>query len=227
MTALGQTVAAPWRDPDFVAGWVGGDSQDAMLDFPRRMAAVIAGADNPRPALVVDIGSGPGGFLGTLLAAFPGARGVWFDASEAMREVARQRLSALGDRVEYVVGDMTDLAGGGVPQGADLIVTARAAHHLDAEALQAFYRSAYGLLSPGGWLANLDHVEVGQPWGGRLRSARAVMLPRRSDAVPHPHTYPLPSLADHLGALAGAGFEQPELVWRAFMTCLVMGRKAG
>jgi SAM-dependent methyltransferase len=225
MTDLGRAVAEPWRDPGFATNWVSGDSQDVMLDFPRRMATVIVGADNPEPSVVVDIGAGPGGFLGTLLTAFPNARGVWFDASEAMRDIARDRLSGFGDRVDFVIGDMTDLTSG-VPSGADVIVSARAVHHLDGEALDAFYASAHSLLAPGGWIANLDHMDVPEPWGGRLKAARNVLLPRRSEQ-PHPHNYPLPNLAAHLGGLAAAGFEQPDLVWRAFFTFMVMGRKSG
>jgi SAM-dependent methyltransferase len=232
MTEHGQQAAAIWREADFAHGWAQGDGFRDVLAFPRRMAAVIVAGDRPDPGLIVDVGSGPGDFLAVMLQEFPSARGIWTDASEAMLGLAHDRLAEFGDRVEFRIADMTDLAAaagtdaGGFPS-AGVITTSRAVHHLDRAGLFGFYQQAASLLNPGGWLINLDHIGPAGPgdvWDKRLRAAR-----RQFGVAPsgpqHHHTYPLTSVADHLQAFAAAGFCDVEVAWRAFFTCLFMGRK--
>jgi SAM-dependent methyltransferase len=237
MTQQGQQAAAAWRDAGFARSWAERDSFRDFLDLPRQMAAVIVAGDNPEPACIVDIGAGPGAVLAVFLGQFPSARGIWADASEAMLALAKERLAPFGDRVDYRVADMTDLAGVGLPAGADVITTSRAAHHLDREGLFAFYAQAAALLAPGGWLVNLDHIgpasAAGPPgaaglddvWDRRLRAARK-RFGASPDGPRHHHNYPLTSVSDHLDAFAAAGITDVEVVWRAFYTCLFMGRTA-
>ncbi len=224
MTGQGERAAADWKDRDFARSWASGDSMRHLLDFPRQMAAVIVAGDNPRPARVADIASGPGDMLAVFLDEFPEASGVWTDASEAMLELARDRLARFGDRVEYHIADMTDITADVVPAGADVITTSRAAHHLDRAGLADFYTRVASLLAPGGWLVNLDHIGPDDAWDSRLRAAR-----KRLGAAPegsrHHHTYPLPSVTDHLDGFAAAGITDVEVVWRAFFSCLFMGRR--
>jgi SAM-dependent methyltransferase len=235
-TEQGQRAAAMWREDGYARTWAQQDSYKNLLEFPREMAAVIVGEDNPAPGTIVDIGSGPGDFLAVFLEHFPSARGVWTDASEVMLDLARQRLAPFGDRVEFRLVDMTalpaDLAGAataGEPGKADVITTSRAAHHLDRAGLFRFYADAAARLAPGGWLINLDHIGPAGPgdvWDQRLRAARK-QFGVVSEGAKHHHNYPLTSVEDHLQAFGAAGFTDVEVAWRAFFTCLFMGRKAG
>ncbi|HEX3750982.1 MAG TPA: class I SAM-dependent methyltransferase [Streptosporangiaceae bacterium] len=232
-TAQGQQAAAMWQDDGYARDWARQDSYKNLLAFPREMAAVIVGEDNPTPGTIVDIGSGPGDFLAAFLEHFPSARGVWTDASEVMLDLARERLAPFGDRVEFRLVDMTalpaDLAGAaapGEPGRADVITTSRAAHHLDRAGLSRFYADAADRLSPGGWLINLDHIGPSAVWDQRLRAARK-QFGVVSEGAKHHHNYPLTSVEDHLQAFGRAGFTDVEVAWRAFFTCLFMGRKTG
>lgn len=227
MTAQGERAAAAWKDPGFARAWTAADSLDEILRFPRMIAAAVVAMDRPGVRLVVDVGSGPGAFLAAFLDEFPGARGVWWDASAAMRETAAERLARYGDRVDYVIGDMTDLAASGIPADADVVTTSRAAHHLDRAGLAGFYAEAAGHLAPGGWLVNLDHTGTGERWDNRLRAVRRRLTKSRGQAPAHHHDYPLTGIRDHLDAFARAGITDVELVWKAFYTCLFMGRKDG
>ena len=222
MTQQGQEAAAVWREADFARGWAQSDVFSDMLDFPRHIAAAVVAGDNPAPACVVDVGSGPGAVLSVFLERFPSARGIWTDASEAMLGLARERLAPFGDRVEYRIVDMTDLAGAGLSPDADVITTSRAAHHLDREGLFAFYAQAAALLKPGGWLVNLDHIGPDDVWDQRLRAARK-QFATAPEGPKHHHNYPLTSVRDHLEAYAAAGISDVEVVWRAFYTCMFMG----
>jgi SAM-dependent methyltransferase len=227
MSEQGQRAAEVWRDRDFATAWTASDTFGDLLALPRAIAAALVAHDRPQTRLVVDVASGPGAFLAAFLDRFPAARGVWSDASEAMLEVARERLAPYRDRVSFVVGDMTDLAGAGLPVGADAVLTSRASHHLDAAGVAGFYAEAAGHLAPGGWLVNLDHTGPADEWDRRFRAVRPAFAPRRADEPRHHHTYPLPSIADHLAGLATAGIADVEMPWKAFYTCLFVGRRAG
>ncbi|HZD71162.1 MAG TPA: class I SAM-dependent methyltransferase [Actinomycetes bacterium] len=227
MTEQGQRAAKVWRDPDFVTAWASNDAMGDLLAFPRHLAAALVAHDNPDPRLVIDIGSGPGAFLATFLDEFPRAHGIWSDASEPMLARARDGLAAYGDRVEYRLADMTGLDSGDIPGGADVVMTSRAAHHLDRSALRTFYAKAAERLVPGGWLVNLDHVGPADVWDRRFRAVRPRFIRPQAETPQHHHNYPLTGTGDHLDAFARAGLTDVEIAWKAFYTCLFMARKDG
>jgi SAM-dependent methyltransferase len=224
MTEQGQAAATIWNDREFAYAWAAGDALKGLLDLPRRISAAVVAGDCPEPACVVDIGSGPGDYLAVFLEAFPSARGVWTDASEPMLEQARERLAPFGGRVTYRIADMTDL-GNAVPDGVDVITTSRASHHLDRVGLLDFYAAVAGHLAPGGWLVNLDHTGSRDAWEGRLRAARSLLRTVPAERAAHHHDKPLPTVTDHLDGYAAAGIGDVAIPWRAFVTCLFMGRK--
>jgi SAM-dependent methyltransferase len=227
VSAQGQVAAAVWKDPDFATAWAQDDHVADMLALPRRLAAAVITLDRPQAGLIVDIGSGPGGFLSVFLDAFPAARGIWTDASEPMREMAETALAGYGGRVDYQLLDMTEIGSGTLPGQVDVLVTSRAVHHLDPAGIEAFYTAAGQLLAPGGWLVNLDHTGPGEVWDKRLRAARKTIVPPRAKGSGHHHDGPLASVQDHLDALAAAGFSDLDTPWRAFFTVLFMARKPG
>jgi SAM-dependent methyltransferase len=227
MTEQGLRAAAPWQDATFATGWARADGNAELLTFPRAIAAALVAQDRPRTARIVDVGSGPGDFLAVFLDEFPDAVGTWTDASEAMLGLARTNLARFGERVDFRLVDMTDLAAGRLPTGVDVVLTSRAAHHLDRDGLFAFYRAAAGQLAPGGWLVNLDHIgPVDDTWDDRLRGVRKRFVPPTPEHLRHHHTYPLTSVRDHLDAFAAAGLTDVEVVWRSFVTCLFAARAA-
>lgn len=227
MTEQGVRAAEPWRDADFVGGWVRADTVEQTLALPRAIAAALVARDRPGTTKLVDIASGTGEFLSVFLDEFPEARGVWTDASEAMLEIARERLAGYGDRVEYRIVDMTALAGAGLPSDADVVMTSRAAHHLDRAGLFAFYRDASRLLAPGGWLVNLDHIGPrDDDWDRLLRGVRKRFRPPGPQSRPHHHNYPLTGVRDHAEALDAAGLTDHEVAWRSLITCLFAARSA-
>jgi SAM-dependent methyltransferase len=227
VTAHGLPGIESWQDRGFVAEWAAGDTFGDLLALPRAIAAALVAHDRPATRLVVDIGCGPGAFLAAFLDRFPAVVGVAADVSEAMLELARERLASYGDRVSYRLADMNDLTAAALPVDADAVLTSRAAHHLDRPGLAAFYAAAAAHLAPGGWLVNLDHTGPSEVWNERFRAIRPAFAPRPAQEPRHPHTYPLPSIADHLRGLAAAGFEDVEMPWKAFYTCLFVARRDG
>lgn len=214
-----------WAEDSTALGWANADRLGDILGLPRHLAVAVAAADLGEVRRVIDVGSGPGDFLAVALERCPAAQGTWIDVSPAMEQLARRRLGGLADRVQFTVTGLEHL-GQVVPAGsADLIVSSRVTHHLAAAALAAFYRQAANSLRPGGWLANLDHVTVGEPWAGRLRDARAEFVPANPSG--HRHDHPLPTASQHADALTAAGFTDLDMPWRAFWSVLILARNPG
>ncbi|WP_375490563.1 class I SAM-dependent methyltransferase [uncultured Jatrophihabitans sp.] len=216
------TTTAFWSEPANAQAWIKADSQVELLAMPRRIAAEIVAQDRPSTLRVADIGSGTGSFLAAFLDRLPDTRGVWTDVSDTMRHAAGESLARFGDRVDYRLMDVRDVAG--LPDELDVVMTSRCLHHLDRRELAEFYAAVAARLAPGGWLVNLDHTRRDPDWDGRLRSARGALLPRKGPDTHH-HDRPLPTLAEHLEALQSAGFADVGVAWQAFVTDLIMARK--
>jgi len=56
----------------------------------------------------------------------------------------------------------------------------------------------------------------------RLREARTEFAPANRSA--HRHDHPLPTAAQHLDALAAAGFIDLDVPWRAFWSVLILAK---
>lgn len=216
---------ADWQQPAYANAWNDQDTLRDMLALPRRMAAALIGHELT-PAMIIDVGSGPGAFLEVFLDAFGAASGLWTDGSAAMRDIATGALARFGDRVGYQIAEMTDLSAVASPGAADVVLSSRASHHLDPAGLRTFYAQVAGRLRPDGWVANLDHIGPTDSWNARYRTVRPQFTGKKPGGKVHPHTYPLPSLAQHTEALAAAGFTDVDVAWKAFGTVLVMGRAA-
>jgi SAM-dependent methyltransferase len=215
-----------WESGAYAREWASDDVLARMLELPRRISTELVAESAIEVEHVLDLGSGQGTYLERFLQAFPDARGTWMDANEAMRDLARERLAGLGDRVTYVLGDVEELGGLGVEQ-ADVIVTSRVLHHFSGESLQRVYRAAHDLLVPEGFLFNLDHVGAPGDWDRRYRRIRDRFTgPRQRELKPHRQDVPLAAPEDHLRWIAGAGFETPDVAWRTFYTVLLVARRA-
>lgn len=212
-----------WNDPARVDRWVARDARRPVLRTARELAVALVGLE-AQPRAVLELAGGAGTFLAEFLDAFPVARGVWSDSSREMERHARTTLSRFGDRVDYLVADMRDP--GVARASADVVVCARATHGLGASELGLFYQEVVGILRPGGWLVNLDHVATTEAWGPRYdqvtprfydesgTSGRVRAKNRGS------HT-----LGAHLDAVTAAGFVDADTPWRLLSTVLLLARR--
>jgi SAM-dependent methyltransferase len=223
--AVGSEPVETWHSEAFVADWSGDDVLADLLTLPRQISAALVADAGPPPRHVVDVGSGPGGYLGVLLRAFPQARGTWTDTSGPMEELGRDGLAEFGDRVAYVLGDAEEL--GSIPiERADVVVTSRMLHHFVPESLQRFYRDAFALLEPGGFLFNLDHFGSPPDWEPRYRRIRGQFTGKRKEELAHHrHEDTMLPLRQNLDWVEAAGFEPPDVPWRTFFTALIAARK--
>jgi tRNA (cmo5U34)-methyltransferase len=213
-----------WTSDAYAAEWLGADALQDLLLLPRRLTAALVADDGVQVSHVLDIGAGDGTYLEVLLEAFPQARGTWLDPSEAMRDAARERLSRLDGRVQFMLGDAERL--GELPlDRSEVIVTSRVVHHFSADSIRSLYATVFGLLAPGGFFFNLDHYGAPGDWERRYRRVRPLFARRDRQARPHRHDFPLIEPDHHLRWLGEAGFEAPDMPWRTFFTALLAARK--
>ena len=161
--------------------------------YQRLQEAVAATTDGVAAASVLDLGTGTGETLVTVLDRHPGSAAVGIDKSAGMLEAARTRLA--GRPVELVVADLSDP----LPSGPfDLVVSALAVHHLDGPAKAGLFARVAAVLRPGGRFVLADVVVPEDP---------ADAVTPLSEGHDRPST-----LADQLVWLAAAGFDA-RLVW--------------
>ncbi len=214
-----------WESPEYAAQWASEDVIADMLDPPRQISVALVADSGLDVTHVVDVGSGPGAYLEVFLRAFPEARGTWIDVSDAMQELAQEQLAELGDRVSYLVGDAEKLDELEV-EPAQVMLSSRALHHFSPESLQNVYRAAFEIVTPGGYVMNLDHVGAPGDWEQAYRRIREQFTGKRKKGLnPHRHDYPLSRADEHGGWMEAAGFGPADTPWRMFYTALVVARK--
>lgn len=214
-----------WSSTEYVREWIAQDVLEDILRLPRTISVGLVGDDDLVVRRVIDIGAGPGAYLEAFLSAFPGAEGVWVDASDAMEEEARSRLAGFGGRVTFVQSDASRPDTLVLPP-AEVVTTSRMLHHFSAEAIQNFYRVAHDALTPGGWFCNLDHFGSPEGWEPRYRRVRSELTGRRKDPKDrHPHEHPFQPMPAHLEWLRAAGFPLPDIAWKTLFTALLVARR--
>jgi SAM-dependent methyltransferase len=214
-----------WHSAGYVAQWAAEDVVADLLDLPQRMTVELLADAKVEVGHVVDLGSGPGGYLTRLLDAFPEARGTWVDSSAPMRETAERALAPFAGRVSYVLGDVEELPALDL-QPADVVVTSRVLHHFSPESIQRVYRAIHELLVPGGFFFDLDHIGVPGDWEERYRRVRDRFTGARTAPLkPHRHDFPLRRLDARLADAQAAGFDCPDAPWRTLYTALIAARR--
>ena len=223
--ATDQPQLESWTSPEYAAQWAGEDVIADMLDLPRRISVALVADAGIHVQHVVDVGAGPGAYLVPFLQAFPDARATWFDVSDAMRELAEQELGEFADRITYLIGDAEKLAESKL-EPAQVVLSSRALHHFSPESLQGFYRAAFDVVTPGGFVLNLDHVGASGDWEQTYRRIRRQFTGDRKQSLkPHRHDYPLAPAEQHGAWMEQAGFGPFDTPWRTFYTALIVARK--
>jgi tRNA (cmo5U34)-methyltransferase len=154
-----------WKDREVAKAFL--TERSLMIpDRPRQLEVMLQVLRHWRPDAeqILDLGAGDGILLGTLLEAFPSARGMTVDFSPLMLEQARQRLGKFGRRATTQEGDLQTPAWKKSLSGKfDIIVSGLAIHHLTHERKRTLYREVFDLLSPGGVFLNCEHVASASP----------------------------------------------------------------
>jgi SAM-dependent methyltransferase len=209
-----------------------GEPAGDRLGPARRLAAAIVAQDNPKPRLIVDVGSFTGELLEAFMQRFPSSHGQWTEPVTNNLENAKKRFVRFGNNVDFVVGcPSRDISKGCVPKNVDVLLTSWLSIHQNLPGIRKFYAEAAAMLPTGGWLVNLDHVKYGgSTWTRRFQGAREELAKTATNAIiegppVHHPDYVTPSIDQQMAALHDAGFKDVEIVWHRLDTVLFMARK--
>jgi tRNA (cmo5U34)-methyltransferase len=185
------------------------ESREVQLDL-------LAAANVPRIARIIDLGGGTGSLAESILDRFPRTSVIVRDIDPEMLEVARTRLARFAGRVELSLGSFADP----LPT-ADAVLSAFALHHVSSLSEKAeVYRQIHQAIRPGGVILNND--AAGGPlwpflrdqWAGFMVAKGFTMdqAYRNLDDWAAEDTY-FP-VYEELQVMVQAGFEHPECFWR-------------
>ena len=218
-----------WKEADRVAEYV----QNTDTAFPE--AAEVYGIliatqpfEQDARLRILDIGSGHGVVAGALLNALPNATAIGLDISEPMMAEGKVRMASFGDRFGYHVGDFAD---GELPDDLtgtfDLVVSARAIHHLSSPNKAKLYAQIYGRLSDSGAFYNIDNM---RPRDDYFRAVYRKLGPRSTrplgmgggggSGTEHPDP-----VDEQLTWLRNAGFAHVDCLWKKLGRALIVGYK--
>jgi len=189
----------------------------------------------------LDLGVGTGFFTQAVLDHYPNSRIIAIDGAEAMVELAKVRLKAKADRVDFRIGDFRQLGQIVSSQRGQLVFSSYALHHLTWNEKLAVIRDALGFLEPGGWFLNADLVVASDPEiEKRIQKVREQRIVQRAsgrdprfrdlDATrlfldkleAEDHDQPL-KLAEDLQILKEAGLQSASVFWMEYREAVTGG----
>src|SRR5688500_17658 len=109
----------------------------------------------------LDLGCGDGILGAAVLGAYPSSRGVLLDFSQPMLDQARTQLADYASQLEFLNLDYGDPGWvRAIKDRApfDAIVSGYSIHHQPNERKLSLYMELFGLLRPGGWFINIEHI---------------------------------------------------------------------
>jgi len=161
-----------WQDAALVESFVQRTRGGVPYGADQLAVLVRVARAGARPVRrLLDVGCGSGVVALTLLEAFPGAQAVLVDFSEPMLAAALEATAGIVPAPLIAAGDLAAPAWSeAIANHApfDLVASCYAIHHLDDARKRALYAEIHGLLAPGGWFVNVEHVASRSAWGEQL-----------------------------------------------------------
>ena len=153
--------AEVWKQAAIVERYL---SFHAAIPLAQEQISVMLTLLSTRPEPVrsfIDLGCGDGILGAALLDKYPESQGVMADFAELMLDQARIQLKDYQPQLQFVNLDYADPAWADAMENIapfDAIVSRYSIHHQPDERKRAIYEDIFGLLSPGGWFVNIEHI---------------------------------------------------------------------
>jgi SAM-dependent methyltransferase len=197
------------------------------------LEAAIAAAVPRAPAVVADLGGGPGLVAERLAARWPGAAVRLLDIDPVLLSLARAGAPSVDVRPADLAGPSWCADGG----PADLVVVIMTMHYFPAARVRALYREIREVLRPGGRLVVADCMDGGRHsahpdadlawarWWDEIAADPAfdaAMRDRRALFADRPPAEFTPDERWHRAAARAAGFAETTVIWRRGAHAAVM-----
>ncbi len=194
---------------------------------------------------MLDLGSGTGTFLASVLDRYPEARCVAFDYAPEMIEIAREKVGSHLERVEFQARDLNHGLPGDIGR-FQLVTSFSTIHHLTDENKRLVFRQVAEVLEPAGWFFLIDAMTVMFDDGVFARGNRRHETRRRARfeeagidlnevqafdelkariEADAPDLDRISPLADQLEWLREAGFRSVDRIWHFWMEHFIIARR--
>ena len=124
------------------------------------MLAILASRGEPVTNFL-DLGCGDGILGAAILGRYPQAHGILSDFSEPMLAQARKNFTQFDGQVQFANVDYSDPAWTRLVEHSapfDAIVSGYSIHHQPDARKREIYAEIFGILQPGGWFVNVEHI---------------------------------------------------------------------
>jgi tRNA (cmo5U34)-methyltransferase len=159
-----------WQDEACVAAWL--KQRPIGLPQAELQAEVILRLLRKERASLgafLDVGCGDGRMAELALRAFPEARCVGVDGSEAMLSRGRERLAPWASQLDLRIANLEeDFWCSDLPGPFDAVLSGYAIHHVEDDRKRRIYEQLFDLLRPGGLFLHNEHVSSASPLGESL-----------------------------------------------------------
>ncbi|MFQ5480864.1 MAG: methyltransferase domain-containing protein [Thermodesulfobacteriota bacterium] len=243
-----QRVDEVWKEKEQVEIFLEG-IRDAIPFFEDQLRTMMRLIEGLPVRSFLDLGCGDGILAERILRAYPGARGTLLDFSLPMLEKARKNLEGYCAALNFVEADLAksdwpDKAGEDGKTTFDLVVSSYAIHHQSETVKKSIYKALYGLLNPGGFFVNIDHVasrderirnisndffidslrtyHEQQEGPGDFQKVRQLFLKRMAEEAPV-----LSTVSSQCRWLSECGFVEVDCFFKVFELAVFGGRRPG
>lgn len=154
-----------WGDPKTAVTWdqnntVANPLRTEQLDL---LLSILVNTFEPN-TWMCDLGYGSGQVEARIFELLPQAQIVGVDQSDAMMQLAEERLRPYQRQFKSIKGHIGDLQSIGLPgHPYQHVIAIQSLHHLSQAEMQTTYRYIYSLLNPGGLFLLLDRMRVESP----------------------------------------------------------------
>lgn len=150
-----------WTDPEVASQWdAQGLKSNPVRSEQLSMLIRLLVDLSPDSSQILDVGFGSGQIEARLFAARPDWHVIGIDYSDAMMDIARQRLQAYTQRLTVIRADLNDLAALSLPGPCQAAIAVQSLHHLTGERMRAAYEWIHQQLDPGGWFFLMDRMRI-------------------------------------------------------------------
>ncbi len=151
-----------FRDPEVAKKWEnGGTIHNPLRAEQLEILVEIVRRTYREDHVILDLGYGTGQVDKLILEAVNHAKIVGIDWSDAMMEIAKNRLNDFGDHFESIRWDLSQLASLSLAHGScQIVIAVQSLHHLTPEGMKSAYRWIFENLEHGGIFLLQDRVRV-------------------------------------------------------------------
>jgi SAM-dependent methyltransferase len=158
----GDSMTQGWKDPVAARIWdTSGDNINPTRGEQLDILVSLLAEFTYRGEWILDLGYGSGKVEELIFERIPHSQVMGIDNSEAMAQLALERLHPYANRFIPLHGNLEEFSNLQLPiSELGAVIAIQSLHHLSAEAMQQAYRHIHSLLRPGGLFLLLDRLKV-------------------------------------------------------------------